>query len=185
MKISRPEPSTLHLVISPLASVVLVRLQLCRLHYVRMHYVYVYVLYILLIYLKSRVNLCHFSSSVTTARKKCQKHKDKPLSLQQPDAIPHFAQVLSGQMFKRNVPNCWFIRVFILFLQHVSVSITLNHSSSSALTACVACEQMTPADPIFHPACSTLALEVALGPRHSTITYRFILFLSFINVFTD
>lgn len=157
MKISRSEPSTLHLVISPLASLVLVRLQLCRPHFVHMHYMYVYVLYILLIYLQSRVNLCHFSSSGTSARKMWQKHKDKPLSLQQPDAIPHFAQVLSAQMYKRNVPNCWFIRVFILFLPHVLVSITLNHSSSSALTACVACEQMTSALSLWHRLTSNLS----------------------------
>lgn len=129
---------------------VLVRLQLCCPHYVHMHYVYVYVLYILLFYLQSWVNLCQFSSSGTTARKMWQKHKDKPLSLQQPDAIPRFAKVLSGQMYKRNVLNCWFIRVFILFLQHDSVSITLNHSSSSALAACVACEQMTSALSLWH-----------------------------------
>lgn len=157
MKISRPEPSTLHLLISPFASVVLVRLQLCRPHYVHMHYVYVYVLYILLIYLQSWVTLCHFSSSGMTARKMWQKLKDKPLGLQQPDAIPHFAQVFSGQMYKRNVPNCWFIRVFILFLQHVSVSITLNHSSSSALTACVACERMTSALSLWHRLRSNLS----------------------------
>lgn len=43
-----------------------------------------------------------------------------------------------GQIYETDLTNCWFITVFILLLQHVSVNITLNQCGSSATTACFA-----------------------------------------------